>query len=70
MRHRPLPCDTDDPAALIARALKKKFAHRQNLMSPESEKENSSFERRFSSPSPKKSGFAQITPVSASVQSA
>jgi hypothetical protein len=60
LRQKPVPLDSDDPAALIARALKKKFAHR--YMSPDSEKENS-HERNFSSPS-SPSGFGSITPVS------
>ncbi|ELU03192.1 hypothetical protein CAPTEDRAFT_107456 [Capitella teleta] len=60
MRQKPLASDADDPASLIARALKKKFAYR-HMMSPESEKENS-HERKHSSPS--SPGFASLTPVS------
>ena len=58
IREKPRPASAQDPAALIAQALKKKFAHRV-YESPDQDKENARF-----SPSPTKSPFdVKLTPV-------
>ena len=40
LRDKPKDCEVNDPATLIARALKKKFAAQHILRSPVAEKEN------------------------------
>lgn len=52
LRKAPLPSDGNDPASIIAQALKKKFAHRrsQEANSPDTNKENNSPGSPFGTP--------------------
>lgn len=52
LRKTPLPADGNDPASIIAQALKKKFAHRRRheVNSPDANKENNSSMSPFGTP--------------------
>lgn len=52
LRKTPLPADGNDPASIIAQALKKKFAHRRRheVNSPDANKENNSLMSPFGTP--------------------